>query len=187
MPIFDAPILLTGLLVFAARVVDVGLGTIRTINIVQGRTKTAFFLGFIEISVWLMVISTVIQHISEEPILGLFYALGFASGNVIGIKMERRLAFGHLILRVITRHPELAGAVRAAGYAVTTFDGQGMAGPVTELYIVCRRRDLKTIIAMVLEMDPEAFYLTEQAGSVSKAVRPFMTGPTGWRAVGKRK
>lgn len=187
MQILDAATLLTGLMVFAARVIDVGLGTIRTITIVQGRTKTAFLLGFVEISVWLTVISTVIPRIADEPLLGLFYALGFATGNVLGIKMERWLAFGYLILRVITRRGDLADAVRKAGYAVTTFEGRGMTGPVTELYIVCRRRDLKPIIDKVTEMDPEAFYLTEQAGAVSKIVRPFMSRRTGWRAIGKRK
>ena len=184
---FDIATILTGLMVFGARVLDVGLGTIRTITIVQGRTKIAFFLGFIEISIWLLVISTVIPRISGEPLLGLFYALGFATGNVIGIKMERRLAFGHLILRVITRHEELADAIRETGLPVTTFSGQRMAGRGTELYIVCRRKDLKTIIGNVLAIDPEAFYLTEQAGSVNKMIRPFMSRKTGWRAIGKRK
>jgi uncharacterized protein YebE (UPF0316 family) len=183
----DAATLLTGLVIFCARVLDVGLGTIRTLTIVQGRTATAFALGFVEISIWLWVISTVVPRIAQEPFLGLFYAFGFATGNVLGIKMEKRMAFGHLILRVITRLPDLADAVRRAGFAVTTFAGQGMAGPVTELYIVCRRRDLKPVIDVVKKKDPDAFYLTEHTGEVSKACRPFLTRPTGWRAVGKRK
>lgn len=183
----DAATLLTGLVIFLARVIDVGLGTIRTLMIVQGRTSTAFMLGFVEISIWLWVISTVVPRIAQEPLLGVFYAFGFASGNALGIKMERRLAFGHLILRVITRHEGLADTVRKAGFAVTTFAGQGMSGPVTELYIVCRRRDLHSIIDTVKKEDPDVFYLTEFAGAVSKVCRPFLTRPTGWRATGKRK
>ena len=181
--------LLLGLGIFAARVGDVTLGTIRTISIVQGRTKTAFFLGFVEISLWLTVIATVLHDIADTPWLGLFYALGFATGNMVGIKLERRLAFGHLILRVITRADgqAMASRVREAGHAVTTFQGEGRDGPVTELYIVCRRRDFHDIMDLVRDMDPTAFYITEQAGDASKTIRPFMTRPTGWRSTLKRK
>jgi uncharacterized protein YebE (UPF0316 family) len=187
--------ILTGLAVFFARVVDVTLGTVRTLSIVHGRTKLAFFLGFVEISIWLVVISTVVQKIAEEPVLGVFYALGFASGNVVGIWLERKLAHGNLILRVIIQGDagkEVAGMLRQEGYGVTTFQGEGGSGPVTELYIVCRRRDLKGIMRLIRTRDPDPFYVTELAGEVNRVIRPSMyrpllTRPTGWRSIGKRK
>jgi len=69
---------------------------------------------------------------------------------------------------------------------VTTFDGEGKSGPVQELYIVCRRRDLRKLLKSVLTLDPEAFYVTEQAGAVSNVCRPIMQPVTGWRAVFKK-
>jgi len=39
----DSHILLTGLFIFSARVVDVSLGSVRTIVTVQGRAVFAFF------------------------------------------------------------------------------------------------------------------------------------------------
>jgi uncharacterized protein YebE (UPF0316 family) len=181
--------LLLGVLVFFARVLDVSVGTMRTISIVQGKTRTAFFLGLIEVSTWLVVVAAVVNRVIDQPILGVFYAFGFSTGNVVGIKLERRVAFGHTVFRVITpeKGDEMAAAVRAAGFPVTTFTGQGMSGPVTELYIVCRRRDLKRLVPIVLGIDPTAFYITEQAGSVSKLRRPFMTPRTDWRAIFKKK
>lgn len=185
----DGLTLLTGLGIFLARVVDVSLGTVRTISIVQGRTRTAFILGFLEISLWLVVISTVVTKIMDRPILGVFYALGFSTGNVVGIKLERWMAFGYVVLRIISPKAglEMAERVRGAGFPVTTFHGEGKSGPVIELYIVCRRRDLKAIIALVTELEPEAFYITEPAGTVSKVYRPFMPPLTGWRAILKKK
>lgn len=184
----DFGTLVIGILIFLARLIDVTLGTMRTISIVHGRSKTAFFLGFVEISIWLAAISTVVNKIMSKPTLGIFYALGFSAGNVVGIMLERRLAFGHIILRVITPQngEKMAKKVRESGYAVTTFQGEGMSGPVTELYVVCRRRALSDIIAMVKGIDPNAFYITEQAGSVSKIYHPFMQ-PTGWRTIFKKK
>ena len=88
----DLTTIITGILLFFARVVDVSMGTIRTISIVHGRTKMAFFLGFLEIGMWLAVISAVVSKIYERPILGIFYALGFSTGSVVGILIEKKLA-----------------------------------------------------------------------------------------------
>ena len=182
-------VLLTGVIVFFARVGDVTLGTIRTISIIHGKTKAAFFLGFVEVSLWLFVVTAVVNQVMDRPILALFYAFGFSTGNVVGIKLERRLAFGHTVLRVITRTKgsEMADAIREIGFPVTTFTGEGRSGPVMELYVVCRRRDLPAVLPIVRRIDPDSFYLTEQAGTVSKIRRPFLTPRTGWRGISKRK
>ena len=181
--------LLTGILIFAARVVDVSLGTMRTISTVHGRTAVSFCLGLVEITIWIYVITAVVAKIGSEPLLGVFYALGYSTGNVVGIKLERRLAFGHMVLRVFSlkKGHELAEKVREQGFAVTTFEGEGRSGPVTELYIVCRRRDMRKLINLVTLVEPEAFYITEQAGDVSKIYRSMMVPATGWRAVFKKK
>jgi uncharacterized protein YebE (UPF0316 family) len=77
--------------------------------------------------------------------------------------------------------------IRAAGYGVTTFQGEGMQGPVIELYIVCRRKDLKEIMPIVTRIDPNAFYTAQQAGIVNRLYRPNSQSPTGWRAILKKK
>jgi len=188
-PYFSIPILLTGVAIFLARIVDVSLGTLRTISIIQGRSWVSFWLGFGEIIIWLWVISTVITQVKEIPVLAIFYAFGFASGNMVGIRIERWLAFGHIIIRVIsTKHfKEMADTIRKAGYGVTTFQGEGMCGPVMELYIVCRRKNLRDVVQLAHSIEPDAFYITEQVGEVSKIYRPIMTPITGWRAILKKK
>ena len=185
----DLSTLLLGLLIFFARVVDVSLGTIRTIVIVQGKTTVAFVLGFIEVLIWITIVSTVVNRMSQTPILVLFYALGFATGNVVGILAEKQMGFGAMILRVISRPKgkEIAQRLRHLGQAVTIFKGEGMRGEVTQLYVACRRRDLRWILPIVKQEDPNAFYITEQARDVSKILRPFSEPVTGWRSPFKGK
>ena len=182
-------IIVTGIFVFFARICDVSIGTVRTIVTVQGRTGIAFVLGLIEITIWILVVSTVINQVKEQPILIAFYALGFAAGNFIGIIVERKLAFGTTILRVITRDAgkAIADHLRKEGQPVTIFVGEGMKGPVNELYIACRRRDIKWILPEVKKIDNQAFYVIEQAREVSKTLRPIHTPIGGWRAVFKKK
>ena len=178
-----------GILVFLARVVDVSVGTLRTISIIQGRTKIAFILAFIETSVWLLVLSAVLPKVMESPILGLFYAFGFATGNVVGILVEKRLAMGYANFRIITTKfaKEISLALREKGFAVTTFQGEGKEGKVTEVYVACERKALPGLIKLVKQIEPDAFYIAEQAGFISKIRRPTMIPVTGWRAVQKKK
>lgn len=181
--------LTTGILIFLARICDVSLGTVRTIVTVQGRGVVAFFLAIFEILIWISVISTVVQKVATQPILALFYALGFATGNLVGIAVERKIALGFMILRVFTRSAgaTLTERLRAMGQPVTVFRGEGMRGPVDELYIACRRRNLNQILSIVNAEDPQAFYITEMARDVCRAIRPLSTECSGWRSVFKRR
>jgi uncharacterized protein YebE (UPF0316 family) len=185
----DSAIVLTGMVIFLARIVDVAIGTVRTIVTVQGRTVIAFFLAIVEISIWVTVASTVINQLKEQPLLVVFYAFGYATGNVVGILVERKLAFGMVILRVIskTAGAEIADSLREKGQPVTIFTGQGMRGPVAELYIASRRRDVKWILPEVTAKDPEAFYVLEAAREVSRILKPTCSPMGGWRSLSKRK
>ena len=126
----DFNTLVTGLLIFTARIAEVSIGTVRIIVTVQGRSVIAFFLAIFELLIWIMVVSTVIHRINAQPMLALFYAFGYATGNVVGIRLERKLALGFIILRVITRMAgkSLADRIRAMGQPVTVFRGEGMRG-----------------------------------------------------------
>ena len=191
--LFSFEIFLIGIAVFLARVADVSLGTLRTISIVKGRMWMAFWIGIVEMTIWLVVMSTVILKIKEVPVLGIFFILGFAFGNVVGIMIEKWLAIGSIVLRVISREQPLimTQALRQAGFRVTTFQGEGRSGPVLELYMICRRRERKKIINIVHEFEPDAFYISEQAGHANKSydptVRSTMLSFGGWRNILKKK
>ncbi|MBC8433127.1 MAG: DUF2179 domain-containing protein [Desulfobacterales bacterium] len=186
---FDLHTIVTGFIVFFARICDVSIGTVRMITTVQGRTGIAFILAVFEIIIWISVASVVIHQVREKPILIFFYAFGYATGNVVGIITEKKLAFGLINFRVITKTKSktMTERIRKMGQPVTMFQGEGMTGPVYELYIVCRRRDLKKLIPIIKEEDPDAFYITEHAMDISKALPPIYQPATGWRAVMKRK
>lgn len=178
----ESTVLMTGILIFFARICDVSFGTIRTIVTVQGRTVTAFFLAVCEVVIWVLVINAVIGQMNQQPVLVIFYALGYATGNVVGIKVEARLAFGLAIIRVFCKDSGniIAKNLRDSGQPVTMFIGEGMQGPVCELYIACRRKDLQKIINEIQKTDEQAFYVVEQAKTMNK-IRPSVTAPfSGW-------
>jgi len=181
-------ILLIGTLIFLARIADVSIGTLRTIVTVQGRSRLAFILGFFEVTIWVTVISAMVKNIETAPLLAIFYGLGFATGNVVGIWAERRLALGHVALRVFSRitAPELPDLLRVDGQAVTVFTGEGRSGPVRQLMMVCQRKKVPHLLRIIREQDPDAYYLIEPVRDVGR-LPPTLREPTGWRAVLKKK
>jgi len=73
-------------------------------------------------------------------------------------------------LRIITTQNDntLASKVRMLGYPVTSFRGEGRSGPVTELFILCSRRDLKRILSLARDIEPDIFFVTEPVGVMRK-------------------
>ena len=175
------PVLLTGLAIFLARIIDVSCGAIRTISLVQGRMALAFWAGFVEVVVWLIVLSNTLDRVMSTPALGIFYAFGFASGNVAGIWIERRLALGTVAIRVFCSSGGRAAAtaLRSEGQRVTLFEGEGRDGPVTELYLVCERRMTGAALALIRQHAPGAFYTLEAVMRVNS--------PPPNRAVGSKE
>lgn len=167
-------ILVTGAFVFLAQVVGLSLGTIRTVITVLGETRAAFCLGTLEMLLWVLGTSTVIAKVGEAPFLGVCYALGFATGNVVGIFAERKLALGNVVIRIISpaMGNDIAQAVRTAGYSITTVPGVGGEGPVTVQFVVCRRREMKNVLAIAQDIDADIFYTFETAAGVNKVKSP---------------
>lgn len=186
------PVSLLCLLIFVLRVCDVTLGTIRTVSIVKGHVTVSVVLGFVEVMIWIVAVSQVIVRLDESWLLPLSYAGGFAAGNAVGILVERRLALGTSVVRMLSadRGAEIAGALRGDGLSVATFAGEGPDGPVTLVYAVAPRRQTRRMLRTAQTIDPNLLYVSEPAHESNTGVqlrlRP-VPHPTGWRSVLKKK
>ncbi|MEQ8848395.1 DUF5698 domain-containing protein [Botrimarina sp.] len=176
-------------LIFALRVVDVSIGTFRTIAVVRGRVATSVALGFFEVLVWVTTVTHVIQRASDNGWLLLAYAGGFSAGNAAGIWVDRRLALGSVIVRIVSRGDAgaLAERLRTHGPRVLTFQGSDRGEPLTLLYIATRRRRVRRLIESALEIDPDLLYAIDQLGESNWLLGAPMPTPSGWRAWAKKK
>lgn len=164
------------LLVFVARIADVALGTMRIIFVSRGRRNLAPLLGFVEVLIWISVVSQVVRGANDLPAY-LSYAAGFAAGNYVGMLIEERLALGTLMVRVILAHKgdELAGQLRQGGFGVTVVTGQGAHGPVNLLYTIVKRKDLGPVTAIIHRVCPGAFFSVEEVRSSEMGIFPVQT------------
>ncbi len=165
--------LILPLLVFVAELCVVTVGTLRIIFVSRGMQTLAPVLGFFEVSLWLFAIGQIMQNLTD-PACYLAFALGFSCGNFLGIQIERRLAIGMLLVRIITnREPdELVEGLKAAGYGLTTVDGQGATGPVKIVLTVLKRKELDDVVGIIKGFDPKAFYSVDEIQAAEAGVFP---------------
>jgi len=161
------------ILIFLARVTDVTIGTIRIIAVARGNKVVAPLLGFFEILIWLLAMTQIFQNLNN-PVCFIAYAAGFATGNWVGIKLEERLAFGKIILRIITKHNalELITKLRQLGFGVTNIPAEGSTGPVSVIYILLDRADLHRVEKQIQKFNPKAFYIVEDVRFFYEGIFP---------------
>jgi len=145
-------------LIFALRVVDVSMGTMRVLTVVRGVRSLAVLIGFVEVLIWIVAAGAVIQNLSS-PLHAVGYAGGFAGGTALGMWLEGKLALGICSVRVFSTHSqqELVETLRGRGYGITEQEGRGREGPVAILHAVVRRRDVRDVTRTVEQHDPDAF------------------------------
>jgi len=165
---------LAALWIFSLRVSDMTLDTLRLLFVVRGRKGIAWILGFFQSAIFVVAITSVLSDL-DNPLNFAGYAAGFATGNVIGMWIEERLAVGHIRLNIISpmRGSVVAEALRVASFGVTEIPARGRDGVVSLLSVSVLRKDVTRAEHVVREADPDAFMTAED-------VRPMRRGF--WRA-----
>jgi uncharacterized protein YebE (UPF0316 family) len=167
--IFSYGPVVSGLIIFLLRICDMALDTIRVLFVVRGKKKLAWVLGFFQSLIFILAISSVLANANNWlNVLG--YAAGFATGNVVGMFIEERMALGHIHLTIYssTRGSAVAEALRKDGYAVTEVAGRGKDGTVTVLHCSVLRKQVDAVETVVLEEDPAAFITTADVRQVRR-------------------
>ena len=161
-------------LIFILRVSDMTLDTLRVLFVMRGQKGMAWILGFFQATIFVLAIGSVLNNL-DNPLNIIAYAAGFATGNVVGMLIEGKLAIGHIHLSIISprRGSAIAEHLREEGYAVTEIPARGKDGMVTMLNCSVRRRKLLLARQIITEIDADAFITAED-------VRPVRRGF--WRA-----
>ena len=169
--IFLSPVAWLGALgIFALRVSDMTCDTLRMLFVVRGRKRISWVLGFVQSFIFVIAITSVMQHL-DNPLNVIGYAGGFATGNVVGMWIEERLAIGHVKVSIVTQRlgTALSQVLRDAGFGVTEIPARGRDGMVSMLSVSVLRKDVSKVEDIVHATDKEAFVISED-------VRPLRRG-----------
>ncbi len=133
--------------IFFVRILDVSLGTVRTIMTVKNKNIIASIIGFIEITVWFLIVKEALTTENNSILIVFSYALGFSTGTYIGGIISNKYIKGYVTVQVITTNQELENIIRKKGYGVTTINIENKNQKMLIIQINNKTvNELKTII-----------------------------------------
>lgn len=184
----EVPLLLP-VAIMLLRIVDVSLGTVRVIMVFRGKRFTAAVLGFFEVIIWLIAITGIISHITNWLNV-IFYGLGFALGNIVGMQIENMMAVGQQVVRFIS--PEegdrITRVLRAKGYGATEVVASGREGPVGLGFVITSRKKVPALVGFISGVDPKAVVTIEDVrySNIVEYFQPIGTGSRWLRFLKKK-
>lgn len=157
------------LLIFLARITDVSINTIRIIYVLGGRRLTATVLGFFESFIWLMAIRQIFEHL-DNWMCYVAYPGGFAMGILVGMMIEERIAYGKVIVRIITRKDvtELIAFLNKNQFRYTKVNAEGPDGHENLVFTVLQREHLESLLSQMETILPTAFYTVEKVNRAAE-------------------
>lgn len=151
--------------IFLVRIIDVSLGTIRTIVSVKGKNLIASIIGFIEITIWFLIVREALNTDANGLWVTIAYAGGFSTGTYIGGILSNKFINGNLGVQIITddENTHLITQLRKEGYAVSVIDvkGQNDDGKYM-LFIEITNKNFEHLKETVKKIDEKAFIVVNE-------------------------
>jgi Uncharacterized protein conserved in bacteria len=153
--------------VFLARILDVSLGTIRTVVTVKGKSKLAAGIAFVEVFIWFVISMEALTSDQKSLWVAVSYAAGFATGTFVGSTLSKKLIKGVVGVQVITNKvsKEMIEAIRNNGFAVSvinlyTYDDVQQNRKM--LFIQVTNRKQQALIKIIKDFDDHAFIVVNE-------------------------
>lgn len=164
------PLFLLCLMIFACRIVDVSLATIRTVFTVKGKTLFATLVGFVEVLIWFLVVRQALNTSESGILVALSYAGGFAAGTYIGGIISRLIIVSKVQLQVITsnKNDKLIDEIRDNGFGLTILDVSSNKHTQEKymIFIETNSKQIKKLKQIILTLDPKAFITVHESTQV---------------------
>ena len=98
------------------------------------------------------------------------YAAGYATGGVLGVWIEGKMALGYVRVQVISslRGAKLAERLREEGFAVTEISARGKDGMVSMLSCAVLRKRVPLAEKIIQDVDEDAFITTEEMRAIRR-------------------
>ena len=142
------------ILIFLAKLLEVAIATVRMVLTARGNRLAASLLAAAEITIWIIVTSTVLLGLAEDPLRAVAFGLAFVVGIYLGIIVEEKLALGLAQIECIAGFDEakiVTGQLRNLGYGVTTFDCGGLDGKKLSIVLKVHRKDIPKVMRILGE------------------------------------
>jgi uncharacterized protein YebE (UPF0316 family) len=156
--------------IFLARIVDVSLGTVRTIVMVKGENKSASLIAFIEIFIWYMAARKALNTTNNGIIIAIFYSLGYATGTYIGGMLSKVFIKGNTKIEVISDMDDKSiEEIRDKGYSISIINlEKGIDNKNRKMLLFeIDNNNVKRLQRLIYSHDKNAFIVTSEIKTIS--------------------
>ena len=159
-------ILLTCLLVFFAKIVEISIQSVKTVCMVKSQKLLAAVLGFIECMIWGLIISSIITDLSTSGFLLVSYGLGYSCGLYLGSCIEGKLALGTSSIQMIMDDTHIEKVEQYLkdhnnGYFCT--EGHGSKEHMFQVVVILPRKSVQKTMKEIKELcDGKVFMVTSE-------------------------
>ncbi len=153
--------------IFFARIIDVTLATLRTVYSVKGKTLLAGIIGFVEATIWFIVVKEALNTDIQSPFIIISYAGGFATGSILGTFVSKKFVNSLIKVEVITTKAtkENIEKIRHEGFGVSIIDtiDNISEGDSKMLIITLNSKYLAELKRILRDIDKEAFIVVNES------------------------
>lgn len=157
------------LFIVLAKIVEVSMATVRMVLITKGERKIGAIIAFFEVSLWVILVSTVLDNIMGDPLKIVAYATGFSVGNYLGSWIEEKIGIGLAEMQVILKDEHttaVVSALREQGFAVTVMKAEGKSHPRSVLLMYVQRNKIRHCANLIRNSQENAVITVSDKKSV---------------------
>ena len=152
--------------IFFTRIIDVTLGTFRTVVTIKNKITLASIIGFFEVLIWFIIAKEALESQSNIWV-GIAYATGFAAGTYIGGILSRYLVKGNLQVQIITSNmtQEYLDKLRKEGFGVSVMDINQKEGEPDKYLLLfeINNKDFEKLNKLIKKKDKNAFIIVNES------------------------
>lgn len=160
-------LLLLCLKIFFARILDVSMGTIRTIYSVKGKTIISGLIAFVEVCIWFVIVREALNTELKSIWIMISYAGGYATGTILGTYISKRFINSLISVEVITSKASKNNIdyIRNEGFGVSVVNTSDnyKEDKKSILFITINSRYLEKLKRIINKIDTQAFIVINES------------------------
>ncbi len=157
--------------IYFARILDVTLNTIRTFYTLKGKSTISTIISFFEVLVWFLVAREALNINLNSVWIPISYALGYATGNLLGSFISNNYIKTEINVTVITKkNNNLVNILRDNEYEISIIDLKNSFDNVKKqmLIIETNKKNYKRLIHIIKSYDINSCIMVSDIKKIEK-------------------
>lgn len=157
--------------IYFARILDVTLNTIRTFYTLKGKSTISTIISFFEVLVWFLVAREALNINLNSVWIPISYALGYATGNLLGSFISNNYIKTEINVTVITKkNNNLVNILRDNEYEISIIDLKNSFDNVKKqmLIIETNKTNYKRLIHIIKSYDINSCIMVSDIKKIEK-------------------